>query len=223
MSLRRELQELERAARAKRSADAQRTVDALLEELRQVRLAKMCLQAGETAPDFELPDANGRMVSLEDALRKGPVVIAFYRGGWCPYCSLALRALQRALPEIRAAGASLLAISPQTNPGAHETRDRLDIQFPLLTDRGNRVARLFGLTFEVPDELKKLYRRVDIDLGRINGVAEWELPIPATYVIGADGDVKHAFIEVDFTERAEPSEIVAAVRRLAAAGLSGAA
>ena len=214
MPLRQELQELAEAARVRRSAEAQAGLDALLDELRRVELDRVCLQVGETAPDFELPDAEGRIVSLDAALQMGPVVIAFYRGGWCPYCSLALRALQGALPAIQSLGASLLAISPQLNPGPRATRDKLALAFPLLTDRGNRVARLFGLTFRLPDELVRLYRRIDIDLAAINGTQDWELPLPATYVIGRNGDVAHAFIEVDFTERAEPADIIAALRTL---------
>ena len=214
MSLRQELRELEEVARAKRSADAQASLDALLEQLRRTQLDRVCLQVGETAPDFELPDAEGRLVSLDAALQMGPVVIAFYRGGWCPYCSLALNALQKALPRINALGASLLAISPQLNPGPRATRDKLALTFPLLADRGNKVGRLFGLTFRLPDDLVRLYRRIDIDIAAINGTQDWELPLPATYVIGRNGDVTHAFIEVDFTERAEPADLISALETL---------
>lgn len=223
MSLRQELRELEEEARTKRSAETQASLDALLEQLRRTELDRACLQVGETAPDFELPDAEGRMVSLDRALDAGPVVIAFYRGGWCPYCSLALNALQKALPQINALGASLLAISPQLNPGPRATRDKLALSFPLLADRGNKVARLFGLTFRLPDDLVRLYKRIDIDIAAINGTQDWELPLPATYVVGRNGDVTHAFIEVDFTERAEPADIIAALRTLNATAPAAAA
>jgi len=217
MSLKQELQELAETVRSRRTAEAQAGIDRLFDALRRAELDKNCLQVGETAPDFELPDADGRLVSLDQALAQGPVVIAFYRGGWCPFCNLALRGLQRALPEIESLRASLLAISPQVNPGPRATRDRLGLGFPLLADRGNKVARLFGLTFKLPADLIELYRRVEIDVARINGMEDWELPLPATYVVGRDGDVTHAFIEVDFTERAEPAAVVAALREIAGA------
>lgn len=223
MSLKLELQELAETVRSRRTAEAQAGIDRLFDALRQAQLDKNCLQVGETAPDFELLDADGRAVSLDRALARGPVVIAFYRGGWCPFCSLALRALQRAAPEIEALGASLLAISPQVDPAPRTIRDRLGIGFPLLTDRGNKVARLFGLTFRLPPDLIDLYRRAEIDIARINGMADWELPLPATYVVGRDGDVTHAFIELDFTERAEPADVVAALRRIADAAAPAAA
>ncbi|MGQ0677290.1 MAG: peroxiredoxin-like family protein [Rhodospirillales bacterium] len=217
MSLKQELQELASAVRARRTAEAQAGIDRLMDGLRAARLAQDCLQVGETAPDFELPDAEGRLVALDRLLRRGPAVIAFYRGGWCAFCNLALRALQRALPAIESRGASLVAISPQINPGPSVTRDKLGLSFPLLTDGGNKVARLFGLTFRLPPDLVELYRRAEIDIAQINGMQDCELPLPATYVVGRHGDVTHAFIEPDFTERAEPADIVAALEQLGGA------
>lgn len=214
MSLKLELLELAETVRARRTVEAQASIDRLLDQLRMARLDKDCLQVGETAPDFQLPDADGRLVSLDRALALGPVVLAFYRGGWCSFCNLALRALQRSLPEIEASGGGLIAISPQLNPGPGTTRDKLGLGFPLLADRGNKVARLFGLTFRLPPELIELYRSAGINIAGINGMTEWELPLPATYVIGRDGNVTHAFIELDFTERAEPADIVAALKQL---------
>ncbi len=214
MSLRLELRELAETVRARRTKETQATIDRLFDDLRMARLDKNCLQVGETAPDFQLPNADGRLVSLDRALARGPAVVAFYRGGWCSFCNLALRALQRALPEIEALGASLMAISPQLNPGPRATRDKLGLGFPLLADSGNKVARLFGLTFRLPPGLIELYRRAEIDIAGINGMQDWELPLPATYVIGRDGDVTHAFIELDFTERAEPGDIVTALKQL---------
>jgi peroxiredoxin len=214
MSLKQELMELARSVRARRTKQAQASIERMFESLRMARLDKNCLQVGETAPDFQLPDADGRLVSLDRALARGPVVIAFYRGGWCSFCNLALRALQRALPRIESLGASLMAISPQLNPGPRATRDKLGLGFPLLADRDNKVARLFGLTFRLPPDLIELYRSADIDIAAINGMRDWELPLPATYVVGRAGDVIHAFIELDFTERAEPGDIVAALEQL---------
>jgi peroxiredoxin len=215
MSLREALEDLARSARARRPADVQLVIDAALAGLERSGIARSCLQAGEMAPDFELDATDGRRVSLESALRGGPAVLTFYRGGWCPYCNLALRAMDRAVPDLRDLGATVLAIAPQRVAAMRETGDRHGLGFALLSDPGNRVGRLFGLTYRLPPPLVAFYRGLGIDLPAANGTADWELPLPATYVIGRDGTVAHAFIDVDYTRRAEPADIVAAVRRLA--------
>lgn len=214
MSLHEALRELAEAGRARRSPEAQAVIDAAIERLRRTGIAEACLQVGETAPDFQLPDTDGRIVSLEASLRSGPVVVTFYRGGWCPYCNLALRALHQAMARLEAERASLLAITPQLAEGVRETRERLGLDFPMLADHDNRTARLFGLVFRLPDDLIALYRRLGVDIAAANGTAEWELPLPATYVVAPDGVVAYAMVDVDYTHRAEPADIVAALRRL---------
>ena len=214
MSLNEALRELAESARVRRPAEAQIVIDAALERLRESGLAQSCLQVGEMAPDFELPDTDGKLVSLEAALRHGPVIVTFYRGGWCPYCNLALRALHQTLARFRQEQATLLSITPQLAEGVRETREHLGLDFPMLSDRGNRVARLFGLAYRLPGDLIALYRRLGVDIGGANGMAEWELPLPATYVIAPDGAVAYAMIDIDYTHRAEPDEILAALRRV---------
>ena len=214
MSLREALQELAQSARARRAPEAQAVIDAALDELRGSGLARASLQVGEMAPDFRLLDTDDRPVSLEEGLRHGPVVVTFYRGGWCPYCNLALRALHQALARLRAESASLYAITPQRADGVRETRERLGLDFPMLADPGNKVARLFGLSFRLPDELIALYRRLGVDIAAANGAREWELPLPATYVVAPDGTVAYAMIDVDYTNRADPEDVLAALRRL---------
>jgi peroxiredoxin len=216
MSLSEALRELAQASRARRPAEAQAVIDAALERLRASGLAQSSLQPGEMAPDFELPDTDGRPVSLEATLRNGPAVVTFYRGGWCPYCNLALRALHQAMARIRAAQATLIAITPQLADGVRETRATLGLDFPMLTDRGNKVSRLFGLAFRLPDDLIALYRRLGVDLAAANGMAAWELPLPATYVVAPDGNVAYAMVDVDYTRRAEPDDVLAALERLQA-------
>ena len=144
MSLREALENLAQSARLRRPADVQRVIDQALMRLERSGIATSCLQPGETAPDFELEAADGGRVSLESALRDGPVVLTFYRGGWCPYCNLALRALDHALPALRARGARLLAISPQHAAALREIVARHGLRFTLLSDPENRVGRLFG-------------------------------------------------------------------------------
>jgi peroxiredoxin len=139
-------------------------------------------------------------------------VIAFYRGGWCPYCNLELRALQQALASIQGTGATLVAISPETPDNSLTTQEKNELEFQVLSDRDNQVAREFGLVFRLPASLLPIYEDFGIDLIAHNGNNHFELPIPATYVVRQDGTVKYAFANVDYTKRAEPSEIVNALQ-----------
>ena len=179
----------------------------------------LALKVGDTAPDFELPDAMGRTVRLSEMLRSGPVVLAFYRGSWCPYCNRELRGLQQALPNVEAAAARMIAVSPQTPDSSMTIVERQGLTFPVLSDAGNRVAREFGLVFRVDDAVRDKYRAAGIDLARSNGDDSWELPVPATYVVAPDGRITYAFVEADYTKRAAPADVVAA---LTAAGGSAA-
>lgn len=170
-------------------------------------IAERVLREGDTAPAFELPDAMGRSVRLTDLLAKGPVIVSFYRGQWCPFCSLELRGLQQALDEVDAAGASLVAISPNTPDVSRETVEELDLDFPVLSDRDNQVARQFNLVYEMTEENVELYTSIGRDVGAMNGTGKWELPIPATYVIDRDGIIQYAFVDLNHRRRAEPSEV----------------
>lgn len=163
---------------------------------------------GDTAPNFTLPKHDGTTWQLSDALKHGPVVLSFYRGGWCPYCNLELRALQSHLPELASAGASLVAVSPQTPDASLSTQEKNELTFGVLSDQGNTVAEQFGLVFELPEELRPIYESFGIDLPASNGDSSFSLPVPATYVIGTDAVVRYAFINVDYRTRAEPSEIL---------------
>ena len=139
-------------------------------------------------------------------------MIAFLRGRWCPFCCGEAEALNRMLPEFESAGASLIAISPQSVNQAYFMHDQHKLRFPLLVDEGNTVARQFRIVYRVPDYQEKLFSSVFINLPHINGEPSWELPLPATYVIGRDGKVQYAWINVDYTERAEPGEVLRFVR-----------
>lgn len=172
------------------------------------------LGVGAEAPDFALPTADGGTLRLGEALAEGPVVLTFYRGAWCPYCNQSLRQFQEALPLIEAAGARLVAVSPQTPDGSTEMEQAQSLTFPVLSDVGNEVSRDYGLVFEVSEEVRERYRASGIDLPAINGADSWELPVPATYVIDRDGTVRYAFIEADYTQRASPRAVVEALRSL---------
>ncbi|MGH9557443.1 MAG: peroxiredoxin-like family protein [Terriglobales bacterium] len=182
-------------------------------ELQASGLAGRILPVGAVAPAFELPDRNGKPVSSADLLSRGRLVIAFFRGRWCPYCIAELDAFEAALPRIREAGASLVAISPQTVRQTDFLVDQHRFSFPVLSDAGNRVARAFGPVYEVPAYLRDLYQKSFINLPLANGDASWELPLPATYVLERDGTVLYAFADADTTHRAEPEEVLSILAR----------
>lgn len=188
--------------------------DRAREELSGSGMAQQALKAGDRAPEFELPDANGQPVRSAGLLARGPLALVFFRGRWCPYCHQQLAALQRAAAEVSAAGAALVAISPQNAKHTYLTRDQHHLTFPVLSDAGNAVARQFGLAYRVPDYLRQTYLRTFVNLKVYNGDESWELPLPATYVIAADGVIAWAAVESDYTRRAEPAEVVERLRSL---------
>jgi len=188
--------------------------DAKVDELRRTFPIKKALKTGDHAPDFTLPNPSGRAVSLSALLHSGPAVVMFYRGGWCPYCNLQLRAYQQALGEITALGAKLVAISPQLPDGSMSTAETNRLSFDVLSDVGNRVARSFGLVYSLPQELRAALTSNNKALPGINGDNSWELPLPATYVLAPDRKIALAEIELDYRERLEPDAIVAALRAL---------
>lgn len=171
---------------------------------------------GDPAPDFTLPDAAGNPVQLSSLLARGPVALAFYRGEWCPYCNLALRAYQAILPEIAALGATFVAVSPQTPDHTVATAEKLSLSFPVLSDAGNAVARRYGLGFTLSEAVRPALASIGVDLPRCNGDPSWELPIPGTFVIAPDGRVRLAFVDPDFTLRLEPATLLDALRAAAA-------
>jgi len=172
------------------------------------------LKTGDIVPDFALPDVNGETVSLADLLKSGPIVVSFYRGGWCPYCNLELCALQSVLPQIIRLGATLVAISPQSPDGSLATSEKNELAFPVLSDDGSSVAKAFGIAFDLAEELRPIYTRLDHPLPVMNGNDSWVLPIPATYVIGQNGVIALAYVDVDYRKRLEPTAVVDALRRL---------
>jgi peroxiredoxin len=186
-----------------------------VDELAARGAAARAVAKGEAAPDFTLPNARGAQVTLSKLLAKGPVVLSFYRGGWCPYCNLQLRAYQRALPEMRALGATLVAVSPEAPDKSLSTAEKNALEFEVLSDVKGEVGGAYRLFFDLSDELKALYSAGGNDLSKWNADGEWHLPMPATYVIGTDGRVALAFVDPEYRARLEPAEIVAALRSLA--------
>ncbi len=208
MSLSERIREMTAEAARQIPANVLEIMQKATEKLKASGIENKALKEGDTAPDFKLPDHKGGEVSLSELLEKGPVVISFYRGEWCPYCNLEIKALQDALPEIEDLGASLVAISPQTPPHSQTMAEKHALAFDVLSDVGNRVARQFGLVFTLAEELRPIYAQFGIDLPAHNGEDTFELPIPATYVIGTDGVIVKAFVDANYTARLEPDEIL---------------
>ncbi|MGZ4841581.1 MAG: peroxiredoxin-like family protein, partial [Candidatus Angelobacter sp.] len=183
-------------------------VDRAAEELVRSGLAERALKAGDRAPVFELPDGDGMLWRSEDLLRTGPLVIVFFRGRWCAYCNAQLAALQEIHQQIAAAGASLVAISPQTQKHSYMTRDMHQLRFPVLSDQGNQVARKFGLVYRLSPEMQAMYESIMTKLPGYNGDQSWELPLAATYVVQTDGKSSWAIIDADWRRRPEPEELL---------------
>ncbi len=211
-TLRARLEEIQVNTRKYVPAEKLAITDRAIEELRQSGLAQRALPVGARAPEFELADGDGKLFRSADALSRGRLIVSFYRGRWCPYCVAELESLQAVLPQVKEAGASLVAISPQTPKQSYFTADQHELRFPVLSDPGNRVARQFGLVYRLPQELEQLYRAIFINLPLANGDQSWELPLPATYVVERDGTVLYAFADPDHMRRAEPAELVDRLR-----------
>ncbi|WP_454855295.1 peroxiredoxin-like family protein [Rhizobium binxianense] len=174
--------------------------------------AERALKTGDVAPDFILNNAEGAPVSSAELLRKGPLVLSFYRGVWCPYCNMELQALEAAKPEFDKLGASLVAISPQTAPNSRKSRRQNNLTFPILSDPKGDVAAAFRLRFQLPDYLVDLYKSLKNDLPSFNDDPSWTLPMPGRYVIGQDSVILYAEVNPDYTRRPEPEDMLPALR-----------
>jgi peroxiredoxin len=189
-------------------AETQAVHGRAVDELKAKHVVANALRVGTKTPPFVLNDHNGTPVSSAELLAKGPLVICFFRGRWCPFCVGQLEAMNLVLPQIQQAGASLVAISPQTVQQSFFMADQHELRFPLLSDAGNAVARQFGLVYRVPDDQQAIYRRAFVNLPFANGDDSWELPIPATFILDRDGTILYASADEDYTQRPEPLEIL---------------
>ncbi|HTS09015.1 MAG TPA: peroxiredoxin-like family protein [Candidatus Eisenbacteria bacterium] len=189
-------------------AETQAVHASVVAKLKEYKLAAGILQAGTQAPNFELPDHDGKSVRSSDLLARGKLVICFIRGRWCPFCVGQMEAMNLILPLIESSGASLVAISPQTVKQSYFMHDQHKLKFPLLSDARNSVARSFALTYRVPAAQEALYRQTFVNLPFTNGDDSWELPIPATFVVDRGGAILFSWANEDYTERPEPTEIL---------------
>ena len=189
-------------------ADVQAIHDRTIAMLKAQGLAARALGVGAKALPFALHDHDGKLVTSSDLLAKGRLVLLFIRGRWCPFCVAQMEAMNYVAAQIVSAGASLAAVSPQTQKQAYFMHDQHKLAFPLLVDTHNDVARQFGLVYRTSQEQQELYRRTFVNLPLVNGDDSWTLPIPATYILDRDGTVLSVSANEDYTERPEPLEIL---------------
>jgi peroxiredoxin len=211
----RELEELSQEVRSTASPERLQANAQTISGLIASGLSASALREGDVAPDFALPDTHGHVLALKTLLDRGPVVISFYRGGWCPFCNLELRGLQRVLPEIVQTGAALVAISPQLPDNSLSTQEKNQLTFPVLSDVGNIVAKRFGIVFTLPTPLVEANRAIGRDLIEINGEAgAAQLPMPAIFVLDKSGIIRLAFAQEDWSKRLDPHIVVDTLRGL---------
>lgn len=190
--------------------------EAMVAELERTDFLTRALQVGDRFPDLVLPNAEGALVSISALLSHGPLVVTFFRGEWCPYCRLMLDALAATLPQIQALGASLVAVTPEAGGRALIAKQNHKAGFEVLCDVDCGVGLSCGVVFRAPEPYRLLLLKYGTDLAERHGNPSWFLPVPATFVVDRQGIVRWRFLSVDFTERAEPADLLAALRSLPA-------
>ncbi|MFC3802598.1 peroxiredoxin-like family protein [Cohnella sp. GCM10012308] len=172
------------------------------------------LQEGDPAPNFTLASPLGERVNLYDELAKGPVVLTFYRGSWCPFCNLQLRAYQQLLPEIGRLGGQLMAVSLQSPDNSLSHQEKENLTFRVLSDSNGHVADSYRVLYELPDYLQNLYEKSGMDLAKFNQTDRWILPITATFIVDKGGIIRRAHVNPDLMKRMEPEDIIDQLKKL---------
>ncbi|KAI0880486.1 AhpC-TSA-domain-containing protein [Annulohypoxylon maeteangense] len=172
------------------------------------------IKVGQKIPSFTLPDSLNKTVSSTDLLAAGPLLITFYRGGWCPFCNIALHALQAKLPEIKAKGVTLVAITPELPDSSLTTAEKQGLTYPVLSDVGNKYAHQLGIVWAQPSELREVFAKIGNDLKKRNGDDSLEVPIPATLLVDREGTVRNLFLEANYSKRVEPDEVLGWINAL---------
>ena len=176
--------------------------------------AERALQAGDQVPDFTLTDSDRNDVSLNDLLSTGPLVLSFYRGVWCPYCNIELQALEAAAADIRAAGATMVAVSMQGASDSRKSQKDNNLSFPILTDKNGELAEKFGIRWTLQDYVIPVHSGFGVELPRIHGDGQWNLPMPARYLVDTDGSIAYSEVNPDYTRRPEPSDLFPILNKL---------
>lgn len=184
-----------------------------IQAIEDAGILEKAMKVGDKAPNFTLKNAKGNKVSLYDELANGPVVLIWYRGGWCPYCNLTLKRLQDELPNFKKYNASLIALTPELPDSTLSTTEKNELTFQVLSDLGNKVAKNYGVVFELTDAVAKRYQE-GFDLHGYNGDLSNTLPLAATYVIEKNGKITFAFVDTDYRNRAEPRDIITALKKI---------
>ena len=211
MSLKAQIDAFNVQKEANLPADVLALMNTTNEELIAQHIKNNAQQVGDKVENFTLANHLGKNVELVDLLKKGPVVISFYRGAWCPYCNLELKALNDYLPQFKTKSAQLVAISPQLPDQTLTTAQKNELEFDVLSDVRNKVAQQFGLLFTLDRRIQELYTGFGIDFEQTYGDKTYQLPLPATYVINQNGIITYAFLNEDYTLRAEPSDVMTAL------------
>jgi len=183
------------------------------EQIEKGGIIEKAIKSGDKAPDFILENTFGKKVQLSKLLLENIVILTWYRGGWCPYCNLTLRALQQAVPEFEAAGAKLVALTPELPDNSLSTVEKLNLEFEVLSDIGNQVAKQYKVVFRLHPEVAKIYQD-SFGLHDHNGDESEELPLAATYIIDQSQKVRYAFLNVDYRFRADPQDLLAELNRI---------
>lgn len=211
MTLTEELLKANTANREKIPNEILTVMDNATTELVGTGIVTNVIKIGDKLPEAKLINSKNETVSLKEIANNGPLVVSFYRGGWCPYCNIQLKAIQKALPEITKKGAKLVAITPETPDNSLTTKEKNELEFDVLSDIDNKFARELGLVFQLPKAVQEIYNQFGLDLVKHNGNNDFELPLAATFVIDKENNVTYRFINEDYTKRAEISEILNAL------------
>ena len=194
--------------------ETRRILEEAAADLDKNKAGEHALGVGDKFPDATLTDHLGQPWRFEEAQKTGPLLVVFYRGGWCPYCNLELKAYQTMLPDIMESGGQLVAVSPEPPDGSLTTIEKNALEFPVLTDARNELAQALGIVIEMTPELQDLMAGYDLDLSRKNAGTGWTLPIPATFVVARDGTIEFAHVDRDYRARAEPEDAKQVLMRL---------
>jgi peroxiredoxin len=214
MTLKNPLADIMAAIRAATPAWFTKENDRLVQGLIDAGAADGAFKAGDRIPEFLLPNAEGRLVSSSELLTKAPLVLNFYRGVWCPYCSEELNALAEATPRLRAAGATVVAITAETGGVALKTKKERNLDFEILCDVDNGLAMECGLMFRIPEDIQTSYKKFNVHMPKIYGNNSWMIPIPATYVVTKDGLIAYAYANPDYRDRCDPESLIEIVEKL---------
>jgi len=204
-----EIKNYQEGFRQRAPLEVQKTMLAATKKLADASISKNALKVGAIAKEINLPNAIGKEVSLYDSLENNEfVIISFYRGPWCAYCNFELKALQDRNVEFKALGAKLIAISPQSPDSSLSTKEKHNLEFEVLSDSNNIVAKDYGLVFSLADELRPIYKSFGIDIPAYNDEESYELPMPAVFVVNKSKEIIFSFVDEDYTKRCEPQDII---------------